>query len=130
MTEPAHAALDGPAVASGAAGDPAVEALVVRARGGDLTAFNALVLRFQDGVYGLTLRMLGDSDSAEDATQDAFIRAWQRFETFRGGSFRAWLFTIAANRARDGDSCGHGEVPSEPRSRAFAGGDSEFAGTF
>ena len=101
MTEPAHVALDGPAVASGAVGDPAVEALVVRARGGDLTAFNALVLRFQDGVYGLTLRMLGDPDSAEDATQDAFIRAWQRFETFRGGSFRAWLFTIAANRARD-----------------------------
>jgi RNA polymerase sigma-70 factor (ECF subfamily) len=101
MTEPAHVALDGPPVASGAVGDPAVEALVVRARGGDLTAFNALVLRFQDGVYGLTLRMLGDPDSAEDATQDAFIRAWQRFETFRGGSFRAWLFTIAANRARD-----------------------------
>lgn len=94
-------ALDGPAVASGAAGDPAVEALVVRARSGDLTAFNALALRFQDGVYGLTLRMLGDPDSAEGATQDAFIRAWQRFETFRGGSFRAWLFTIAANRARD-----------------------------
>lgn len=101
MSEPASAAVDGPAVASGAVGDPAVEALVVRARSGDLTAFNTLVLRFQDGVYGLTLRMLGDPDSAEDATQDAFIRAWQRFETYRGGSFRAWLFTIAANRARD-----------------------------
>ncbi|MSQ29804.1 MAG: hypothetical protein EXR68_04875 [Dehalococcoidia bacterium] len=52
-------------------------------------------------VYGLTLRMLGDPVSTEDVTQDAFIRAWQHFETFRGGSFRSWLFTIAANRARD-----------------------------
>ena len=101
MSDPAHPAPGGPAVPPGAAGDPAVDALVTRAQGGDLTAFNALVLRFQDAVYGLTLRMLGDPASAEDVTQDAFIRAWQRFETFRGGSFRSWLFTIAANRARD-----------------------------
>ncbi len=101
LTEPAHSGSPRPAVAAGAAGDPAVEALVVRAQAGDLTAFNALVLRFQDSVYGLTLRMLGDPAAAEDVTQDAFIRAWQRFETYRGGSFRSWLFTIAANRARD-----------------------------
>ena len=101
MSDPAHPAPGGPAVPPGAAGDPAVDALVTRAQGGDLTAFNALVLRFQDAVYSLTLRMLGDPASAEDVTQDAFIRAWQRFETFRGGSFRSWLFTIAANRARD-----------------------------
>jgi RNA polymerase sigma-70 factor, ECF subfamily len=82
-------------------GDPAVDALVTRARSGDLTAFNQLVLRFQDPVYGLTLRMLGAPQPAEDATQEAFIRAWQRLETFRGGSFKSWLFTIAANQARD-----------------------------
>lgn len=101
MTDLANAVPGGPATAPGAPADPAVEALVARARSGDLTAFNTLVLRFQDGVYGLTLRMLGDPAAADDATQDAFIRAWQRLETFRGGSFRAWLFTIAANRARD-----------------------------
>ena len=101
MSDTAHPASGGPAVRPGAVGDPVVDALVVRAQGGDLTAFNSLVLRFQDPVYGLTLRMLGDPASAEDVTQDAFIRAWQRFETFRGGSFRSWLFTIAANRARD-----------------------------
>lgn len=81
--------------------DDIVDALVARARQGDLQAFNSLVARFQDGVYGLTLRMLGSSQPAEDATQEAFIRAWQRIETFRGGSFRSWLFTIAANQARD-----------------------------
>ncbi len=101
MNDAAPAAPGGPAVRPGAAGDAAVEALVARAQGGDLTAFNALVLRFQDAVYGLSLRMLGDPASAEDVAQDAFIRAWQRLETFRGGSFRSWLFTIAANRARD-----------------------------
>lgn len=101
MTDPAHPASRRPAVLPGAAGDPVVEGLVVRAQGGDLTAFNSLVLRFQDATYGLTLRMLGDPASAEDVTQDAFIRAWQRLDTFRGGSFRSWLFTIAANRARD-----------------------------
>jgi RNA polymerase sigma-70 factor (ECF subfamily) len=101
MTDPAHSAPRGPSAASGSAGDPAIEALVTRAQAGDLTAFNALVLRFQDGLYGLTLRMLGDPASAEDVTQDTFIRAWQHFDSYRGGSFRSWLFTIAANRARD-----------------------------
>jgi RNA polymerase sigma-70 factor, ECF subfamily len=101
MTDPANSGSRSRAVAAGTVGDPAIEALVVRAQAGDLPAFNALVLRFQDSVYGLTLRMLGDPHSAEDATQDAFIRAWQHFETYRGGSFRSWLFTIAANRARD-----------------------------
>ncbi len=81
--------------------DAAIDAWVQRARGGDLTAFNQLVLRFQDPVYGLTLRMLGAPQAAEDATQEAFIRAWQRLDTFRGGSFKSWLFTIAANQARD-----------------------------
>ncbi len=81
--------------------DDIVDALVARARQGDLQAFNSLVARFQDGVYSLTLRMLGSSQPAEDATQEAFIRAWQRIDTYRGGSFRSWLFTIAANQARD-----------------------------
>ncbi len=78
-----------------------MDALVERAQRGDLQAFNQLVLRFQDAVYGLTLRMLGSSQPAEDATQEAFIRAWRRIDTYRGGSFRSWLFTIAANQARD-----------------------------
>ena len=81
--------------------DDILDALVERARAGELPAFNALVARFQDGVYSLTLRMLGSPQAAEDATQDAFIKAWQRIDTFRGGSFRSWVFTIAANQARD-----------------------------
>jgi len=90
-----------PKPAPSAASDDILDALVERARAGELQAFNALVARFQDGVYSLTLRMLGSSQAAEDCTQDAFIKAWQRIDTFRGGSFRSWVFTIAANQARD-----------------------------
>jgi len=81
--------------------DAALDALITRARGGDLTAFNSLVARFQDPVYSLALRMLASPQAAEDATQEAFIRAWTRLETFRGGRFQSWLFTIVANLARD-----------------------------
>ena len=78
-----------------------VDELVGRAQRGDLPAFNTLVLRHQDAVSSLTLRMLGDREAAADVTQEAFINAWRRLDSFRGGSFRSWLFTIAANRARD-----------------------------
>ncbi len=96
---PSPAPLDTPRHLSGA--DGVLDALVARAQSGDLQAFNQIVLRFQDNLYGLTLRMLGSSQAAEDATQEAFIKAWQRIDTFRGGSFRSWLFTIAANQSRD-----------------------------
>jgi RNA polymerase sigma-70 factor (ECF subfamily) len=81
--------------------DAELEALVHRARDGDLTAFNSLVARFQDPVYSLALRMLASPQAAEDATQEAFIRAWRRIDTFRGGRFQSWLFTIVANLSRD-----------------------------
>jgi len=81
--------------------DDVLDGLVERARAGELQAFNLLVARFQDGVFSLTYRMLGSSQAAEDATQEAFVKAWQRIDTFRGGSFRSWVFTIAANQARD-----------------------------
>lgn len=86
---------------SGAESDPALDNLVQRAQRGELPAFNAIVLRYQDHVYSLVLRMLTHREAAEDVTQEAFVSAWQHIDTFRGGSFRSWLFTIAANRARD-----------------------------
>jgi len=89
-----------PALASGSDGG-GLDALIERAQAGDLTAFNSLVVRFQDPVYALALRMLGSPPAAEDAAQEAFIRAWRRLDSFKGGRFQSWLFTIVANLSRD-----------------------------
>jgi RNA polymerase sigma factor (sigma-70 family) len=55
----------------------------------------------QDVVYGLCLRMLASSHAAEDVTQDVFLSAYRRIDSFRGGVFRAWLLRIAANACTD-----------------------------
>jgi len=75
--------------------------LLSRAARGDLAAFNCLVEHYQTSVYNLCLRLLGSPQAAEDTTQDAFIAAYRRFDSFRGGSFRAWIFRIASNACYD-----------------------------
>lgn len=76
-------------------------ALITAAVRGNMTAFNSLVLHYQDRVYSLAYRILGESESAADAAQDAFIAAYRRLDTYRGGSFRAWLYRIATNTCYD-----------------------------
>jgi RNA polymerase sigma-70 factor (ECF subfamily) len=63
--------------------------LVRSAQSGNLEAFNALVLKYQDMLYRAALRILGDDALAEDATQDAFISAYQHVIHFHGGSLKA-----------------------------------------
>ena len=75
--------------------------LVSRSKGGDLSAFNLIVERYQRYVYNLSARILGDRIAAEDATQEAFISAYRAIGRFRGGSLRAWLLRIASNRCYD-----------------------------
>lgn len=70
------------------------------AREGDLNAFNALVLEYQSLVFSLCLRQLGQRQAAEDATQEAFIAAWQGLAGLRG-PFRPWLLRIAVNACTD-----------------------------
>ncbi len=72
-----------------------------RARGGDLAAFNALVLENQGIVFNVCLRMLGSRQAAEDAAQDAFVSAWRNLKAMRGEQFRPWLLRIASNACRD-----------------------------
>lgn len=76
-------------------------ALVHRARAGEVAAFNLLVLQHQDAAYSLALRFLGSQQAAEDATQEAFLRAYRGIERFEGERFRPWLLSIVANAARD-----------------------------
>ena len=80
---------------------PDEAALLARAREGDLAAFNLLVEHYQVTVYNVCLRMLRVPQSAEDATQDAFISAYRNLRSFRGGSFRSWLYRIAGNACYD-----------------------------
>jgi RNA polymerase sigma-70 factor (ECF subfamily) len=81
---------------------PEDEQVLIRgARRGDLDAFNALVLRYQDSAYTVAFRIMGDSHSAADAAQEAFISAYRRLNTYRGGSFRAWLLRITTNQCYD-----------------------------
>jgi RNA polymerase sigma-70 factor (ECF subfamily) len=77
------------------------EGLVASAKSGDLHAFNQLVIRYQDVVYNVSYRILGNEEAAEDATQDAFLSAYQAIGGFKGGSFRAWLLRIVTNACYD-----------------------------
>ncbi|MBM4437785.1 MAG: sigma-70 family RNA polymerase sigma factor [Actinobacteria bacterium] len=86
-------------------GTPVVTAcdnlLAARARDGDRHAFEALVARHQQSVFAYVVRLLGDRDLADDATQEAFIAAFRSIDGFRGGHFRRWLIRIAHNKALD-----------------------------
>ena len=68
---------------------------------GDLTAFNSLVLEYQDLAYNVAYRVMSDSAAAQDATQEAFISAYRKLNTYRGGSFKAWLLRIVTNACYD-----------------------------
>ncbi len=72
--------------------------LVRRAQAGEADAFGALVSAHQQFVYNLAWRALGDEREAEDAAQEAFVRAWLSLPNFRGQArFRTWLYRIVTN---------------------------------
>ncbi len=76
--------------------------LVERARTGDETAWETLMRRHQEAAFRLAYLILGDAHEAEDAAQEAFVRAYRslrRFDVSR--PFRPWLLSIAANQARN-----------------------------
>ena len=74
--------------------------LVGLARAGDADAFDQLVVRHQAAVFRASFAALRVREEAEEAAQDAFVRAWKQLRTFRGNStFRTWLLSIAWNRA-------------------------------
>lgn len=77
------------------------QVLIQDARDGDLDAFNGLVLHYQDMAYNVAYRIIGEHGAAGDATQEAFISAYQKLEQYRGGSFKAWLLRIVSNSCYD-----------------------------
>jgi RNA polymerase sigma-70 factor (ECF subfamily) len=77
------------------------KALVERAVGGDLEAFNEIVRLYQDYLFALVVRVVHDRDSAADAVQEALFSCYRNLDRFRGDSFRSWLTRIALNAATD-----------------------------
>jgi RNA polymerase sigma-70 factor (ECF subfamily) len=75
--------------------------LIRAAQRGDLEAFNLLILRYQNLLFGIALRLLNDEDAAADAVQEALISAFRRFDTFRGDSLRSWLARVVVNACYD-----------------------------
>src|SRR4051794_10528537 len=99
-----------PTIATGDTGDPDAR-LVAWARR-DPQAFTALYDRYFDAVYSYCLRQLGESEAAEDAASETFLKALVALPRYdEVGRFRPWLFAIAHNtvldaieRRRDTDS--------------------------
>lgn len=75
--------------------------LISLARSGDLLAFNELVDTYERLVFNVCFRVTLNKQDAEDATQEAFIIAFQKLDQFKGDSFKSWLLRIATNKSID-----------------------------
>ena len=76
--------------------------LIARAQNGDTEAFNPLVYKYQQKIYNLIYRKVGDRETAEDLCQEVFLKAWQALPNFKEQSvFYTWLYQIAFNCSID-----------------------------
>ena len=76
--------------------------LVKRVQGGDNSAFDLLVRKYQHRISAVVYRFVPDHAEAQDITQDAFIRAYRALPNFRGDAqFYTWLYRIAVNTAKN-----------------------------
>jgi RNA polymerase sigma-70 factor (ECF subfamily) len=81
---------------------PSDEDLVRRVQQGDSSAFGELVLRYQDRIYTVCLRQLGERTLAEEVAQDVFLSAFRALGNFRGDAkLSTWLFRIAINQCKN-----------------------------
>src|SRR5687768_6804327 len=79
-------------------GAPTASLTVRRAQKGDVAAFEELYRENLGRVYAVCLRLCADSGRAEELTQDVFVRAWEKLDTFQGKSaFSTWLHRLAVN---------------------------------
>jgi len=82
--------------------DPAGDDIALaRAARNDATAFSELYARYLTPIYRYCLVRLGSQHAAEDATSEVFLRALNGISGYRGGSFPAWIYRIAANVLND-----------------------------
>ncbi len=106
---------------------PTDEQLLQAYRQGDRESFTALMSRYQRELFHFLVRFLGDRAAAEDIFQETFLQIHQSaqdFDTER--RFRPWLFTIAANKARD-LMRSNARRPTSPLQASVSGGNEEGA---
>jgi len=107
------------------AGERTDEQLLDDYRHGDKSAFGQLVGRYQRELYHFLVRFLGNRAAAEDVFQESFLQVHQSAEQFDPSlRFRPWLFTIAANKARDLIRS-QGRRPTSPLQATISPGDDE-----
>ncbi len=72
--------------------------LAEKAKAGDQSAFEQLVIENQNKVYSLALRLVNDREEAADLAQEAFVKAWQGLSSFQGeSSFATWVYRLTTN---------------------------------
>jgi len=99
-------------------------ALVRRCLDGDTGAFNAIVERYQRVLFTVALRFLGDRDAAADAAQNAFVRAFEKLDTFDPGRrFFSWIYRIVINECLNAK---RRERPTDPIPETLPGGSDPF----
>jgi len=107
--------------------------LVTRLARGDSAALSEIVHAYQDAVVRFARTVTRDENAALDAAQEAFIRLWRNPGSFKEGSLRAWLFTVARNvalnelrgtRRRTG-RIEHVEAPPQPPTALQQSADAE-----
>ena len=114
-------------------------ALVERARRGDSLAYEALVRAHQDIAFRTACLFAGSAADAEEAAQEAFVKAWRALPRFRAGApFRPWLLAIVGNEARNrrraagrreglaaraAQEPGSGDAAPSPEAALLAGGE-------
>jgi RNA polymerase sigma-70 factor (ECF subfamily) len=76
--------------------------IINRFKNGDVSAFEVVVLKYQNRIYNLCRHMLGNAQDAEDAAQDSFIKAYRNLRNFTpDSSLYTWLYRIAVNTCLD-----------------------------
>jgi len=101
------------------------QALVERARTGDVNAYEALVQQYQQLAFRVAYQVTGDAADAEDAAQEAFVNAYYALGRFRPGApFKPWLCRIVANEARNRRLSAHRRIALAERAhQAQASGE-------
>jgi len=96
--------------------------LILETQHGNLESFNGLVLAYQETLFNSAVYILGDEELAADVTQDAFISAFRHINSYRDGSFKAWLIRMVINRCYD-ELRRQKRHPSVPLEKTGAGQD-------